>query len=195
MLKISLLPVITLLLGLLAGTMKPVQETGHKRIYSEELPGAYTGGFGEDSCHSCHFDYPLNPEDEGSLDIEGIPEQYEPNSDYTITITLHREELGDAGFQITSRFEDGSQAGSFDTGSESVGLTKTENGIQYLQHAFEGSNIEDESRASWEIVWAAPDDSSGKVTFNLATNAANGDVSAFGDLIFTREVQSKAQGQ
>ncbi len=193
--KIILLPVITLLLGLLAGTMKPIQETGHNRIYSEELPGAYTGGFGEDTCHSCHFDYPLNPEDEGSLDVEGLPEQYESGRDYTFTITLQREEMGDAGFQITSRFEDGSQAGFFDTGSENIGVTKSDNDIQYLQHAFEGSNIEDESRASWEIVWTAPDDTSGKVIFNLAANAANGDVSAFGDLIFTQKMESEGKDQ
>lgn len=195
MFKITLLPVLTLTLGLLVGTMKPTPETGHESIYSEELPGAYTGGFGEDTCHSCHFDYPLNPEDEGSLEVEGIPKQYEPGYNYTFTITLRREEMADAGFQITSRFEDGSQASSFDTGSENIGVTKTGNGIQYLQHAFEGSNIEDESKASWEIVWTAPEDTSGKVIFNLAANAANGDVSAFGDLIFTREAESKGKSQ
>jgi len=195
MYKITLLPVITLLLGLLAGAMKPAPKTGHERIYSEELPGAYTGGFGEDTCHSCHFDYPLNPEDEGSLDVDGLPAQYEPGRNYTFTITLQREEMGDAGFQITSRFKDGSQAGSFDTGTGHVDVTKTDNGIQYLQHAFEGSNVENESRASWEIVWTAPDDTSAKVIFNLAANAANGDVSAFGDLIFTRTMEIDAKIQ
>jgi len=55
--------------------------------------------------------------------------------------------------------------------------------------------VENESRARWQIVWTAPDDTSGEVIFNLAANAANGDVSAFGDLIFTREAESQGKSQ
>lgn len=190
MFKILILPVITLILGLLVGTMNPPPEASYE-IYPEELPGAYTGGFGEETCHSCHFDYPLNPEDEGSLTLEGIPEQYKASRQYIFTLTLQRKEMGDAGFQISSRFEDSSQAGSFDTGSEHLSQTKTDNSVQYLQHAINGSKMdENETSASWKISWTAPGTGSKKVIFNIAANAGNGDASAFGDLIFTRTLES-----
>ena len=190
MIKITIMPVLCLLVGLMLAPNRPHQESIDRR-YPEELPGAFTGGFGEDTCHSCHFDYPLNPE-KGSLVLNGFPETYHKGKIYTFTITLQRENLGQAGFQLSSRFENGKQAGSFEENSERVQFTGTENEIQYLQHSFKGSKLNNQSTHRWQITWRAPETGREDIVFNIAANAANGDASAFGDFIFREEITVKA---
>lgn len=158
--------------------------------YPEQLPGTYTGGFGEESCHSCHFDYPLNP-GEGSLHIEGIPSSYEPGQVYTFTISINRKDLGRAGFQLSARFPDSTQAGTFTFETERLAFTKTDKSIQYVQHSAKGTEPNDPTSNIWILKWAAPEKPQGTVIFNLAANAANGDASEFGDYIFLKEVKSK----
>lgn len=190
LLKIILLPVLTLMTGFLFIETNPAPEK-HGNQYPEELPGAFTGGFGEDTCHSCHFDYPLNPED-GSLSLSGFPENYKKGKTYTFTITLKRNKLGQAGFQLSSRFENGDQAGSFEANTERVQFTGTKNEIQYLQHSLQGSKLNNQSTHRWQITWKAPEISGAYIVFNIAANAGNGDASAFGDFIFTEEITAKA---
>ncbi len=187
MFKILILPVFTLFAGFLFAATNPVSEK-HGNTYPEELPGTFTGGFGEDSCHSCHFDYPLNPK-EGSLSLDGLPEQYEPGNAYTFAIALSREKLGQGGFQLSSRFEDGSQAGTFNTNSEHTTFTGTDTDIQYLQHSLKGSKVNNQTSIRWEVTWEAPDSGAGNIIFNISANAGNGDASAFGDFIYVREIQ------
>lgn len=187
MYKLTLFPILTLMFGVLLTANNSVlhSEAG---AYPEQLPGAFTGGFGEETCHSCHFDYPLNPQD-GSLLAEGFPKSYEPGQIYTFMLSIDRNDLGQAGFQLSSRFEDGRQAGSFKSNSDRLTFTKAENHLQYLQHSLKGSKVNNQSSAPWKITWIAPDTSSGKIIFNIAANAANGDASAFGDYIYVRQIE------
>lgn len=121
MLRLLALPILTLLLGLFLTANHKITQP-QTAVYPEHLPGAFTGGFGEESCHSCHFDYALNPES-GSLSVEGIPSIFEAGKTYSFTISVEREKLGQAGFQISSRFDDGSQAGFFDATSDNLQFT------------------------------------------------------------------------
>lgn len=171
-------------------TSKTTAEAGH---YPEELPGAFTGGFGEQSCHSCHFDYPLNPK-EGSLSVAGIPGQYQSGKAYEFTISLKRNGLEQAGFQLSSRFEDGTQAGSFKANSNRLSFTEVKNTIQYLQHSAKGANVQSQEITHWNFTWVAPDSSGRTIILNLAANAGNGDASAFGDYIFLREIKIGSGG-
>lgn len=191
MLRIALIVSSTLLTGFLlnAGDGE-ISTPAH--AYPEQLPGKYTGGFGEESCHSCHFDYSLNPE-EGSLSIEGIPSSYDPGKTYTFTIEVSRKDLGKAGFQLTARYADSSQAGSFSEESNRIEFTNSTGGVQYVQHSPEGTEPNESDTSTWSLKWAAPEQSKGNIIFNLATNAANGDASEFGDFIFTREIVSSPQ--
>lgn len=185
MLRISLLPIITLILG----AFWTIDNFAYKpgiAVYPEHLPGGFTGGFGEETCHTCHFDYPMNPRD-GSLAIKGLPEQYMPNRKYAIVVSVSRKNLGQAGFQLSSRFEDGGQAGSLKPDSDRIAFTKASNDIEYLQHSLSGSKVNNQPFAEWNITWIAPD--SGKVIINIAANAANGDASAFGDYIYIRQIE------
>lgn len=185
MLRIIFIVLSTLLAGfLIRPTNDAVLTSGH--AYPEQLPGAFTGGFGEDTCNSCHFDYPLNPE-EGKLAVEGIPLSYKEGQSYTFTIKLSRKNLGKAGFQLSARHADSTQAGTFELNSDRTKLTQTNNSLQYVQHSRAGTKPNSGDTIRWHVQWRAPSQGSGKVFFNLAANAANGDASEFGDFIFVRK--------
>lgn len=185
--RIVLMIFSTVLTGFL---IRPDTPPSPVHAYPEQLPGTYTGGFGEESCHSCHFDYPLNPE-EGSLNIEGIPSSYDPEKTYTFTIEVSREDLGKVGFQLTARYADSAQAGSFSVESDRIEFTNSSGDVQYIQHSPEGTEPNGSDTSAWSLRWAAPEQNKGNVIFNLAANAANGDASEFGDFIFTKEVESR----
>lgn len=188
---IFLLPVATLLLGLsLTSTrsesiLKPPK-------YPDHLPGAYTGGFGEETCRSCHFDYPLNHE-EGSLSVSGIPQKITKGSRFEINISVERKNLGSAGFQLTARFPDGSQAGDFkiENNKRILFTQKIPDSLQYVQHSKTGTEPLGANKNSWKIIWQAPASPKDSVIFNIAANASNGDRSSFGDFIYKREIKAE----
>ncbi len=160
----------------------------------EHLDGAFTGGFGEQTCHSCHFDYDLNM-DGGSLNIEGLPDPYEPGAEYPLTLTVESEQLEKGGFQMTARFEDGTQAGWFEWESDRLMVTPSiSEEIQYVQHSEKGTGPANERELSWTLTWQAPEDEAGLVIFNIAANAGNNDDSAFGDWIYTKKIAIKPDG-
>lgn len=158
-------------------------------VYPEHIAGAYTGGFGEQSCHSCHFDYDLN-QPEGELSVSGIDETFEAGQEYTIALNVKREDMNRAGFQMTARFEDGSQAGQFELNEELTITPNINNNITYLQHAV-GKVEAENGEKNWRITWTAPDQADQPIIFNIAANAANGDASEFGDWIYVQEIKAE----
>jgi hypothetical protein len=154
-------------------------------LYEHRPPPGHTGGFGEPTCASCHFDNPVNAEG-GEVRIEGLPETYSPGERYVLSITLQRPELRRAGFQISSRFsgrgEDGEQAGELIAVDEDVEIVSS-GGTQYAHHTRAGTRVPPSGPARWLVEWRAPI-ASGEVSFDLTANAANGDASEFGDFIY-----------
>ena len=69
-----------------------------------------TGGFGEQSCHLCHLDNPINAPG-GSVELSGVPPIYLAGERYSITVTLSREGLRRGGFEIAARYASGRQKG------------------------------------------------------------------------------------
>lgn len=165
--------------------------TADKLSYPEHLTGTFTGGFGEETCRSCHFDYDLNP-DGGTFSVSGIPDQISEGEAVEIQITVEREELGAAGFQLSARYEDGRQAGRFDIEkNDRVMFSKAVPGsLQYVQHTNEGTNPSEEQKSSWTVKWEPPESAEGPIIFNIAANAANGDQSEFGDFIYAEEIEA-----
>jgi hypothetical protein len=158
-------------------------------LYEHRPPPGHTGGFGEPTCADCHFDNPVNA-DGGVLRIEGLPETYSPGERYVLSITLQRPELRRAGFQMSARFSEdgkgsaraGEQAGELIAIDEAVEVVSFR-GTRYAHHTRTGTRVPHSGSAKWLLEWQAPL-TPGVVSIDLATNAANGDGSAFGDFIY-----------
>lgn len=156
---------------------------------------ARTGGFGEMTCHECHWDNPLN-EKPGQLTLTGVPPTYTPRQEYLITVALVRPDVSLAGFQLASRFEAGGNAGgnagtlrSTDQFTETV--QGEDNRITYAQHTKAGAVVPTAGTARWVFEWTAPS-TGGTVVFHVAGNASNVDSSPLGDFIYTATGRSES---
>ncbi len=146
--------------------------------YPDHPLAGITGGFGEPTCHSCHFDGPEN-DPGGSLELLGLPDRLQPGRRYELRIHLRRPGLAAAGFQLSARTPDGLNAGTWHWPDSTIQHLQ-QNGISYLTHRKAGTDPTGTDRSEWVVHWTAPD-SATTVLFHLAANAANGDASEFGD--------------
>lgn len=155
------------------------------RAYEDGAPPAHTGGFGEPDCSACHSDGDKNAPG-GELRVEGLPASYAPRESYRLSVVLRHPELASGGFQLAMRTAAGEAAGEFVPASERTQIV-TEGGQRYLQHTREGTNTETDGRIRWDFAWRAPETQE-PLVLNIAANAANDDISALGDYIYTLEV-------
>ncbi len=159
--------------------------------YAEGAPPGFSGGFGEESCHGCHFHAEPNSGN-GRVAVEGIPERYVPGERYTITVTLTRPGMKLAGFQMTARTKDGAkQAGTFTPASterDRVGV-EVQHDVQYANHLQKGTAPSAAGNARWTLEWTAPQ-TTAAVIFHVAANAADGDGTAEGDFVYTTVAES-----
>ncbi len=192
--KLFIIILIPFLAGLSMPETKPLNESFFgEDMNPDRIDGPFTGGFGEQTCHSCHFDYDLNM-DGGSLSAEGFPVAFRAGEEYDITVSVESEHLRNGGFQLTTRFEDGSQAGSFSWNGDHLKYTPgISDDIKYLQHTRESTIPTGERKVSWNFTWQAPECSGEEVIINIAANAGNDDDSAFGDWIYVKELILKPQ--
>lgn len=152
-----------------------------------------TGGFGETTCHGCHFDNPLN-DPVGELRLDGVPDSYTPGEQYLITVTVRRIGLSRGGFQLTAResginMASGSNAGVLRPTDAAAQTIADGRGVTYLQHTRAGAEPSEAGLARWTFEWAAPAEGV-PVVFHVAANAANGDDSPLGDFVYTAEATS-----
>lgn len=150
-------------------------------------PGS-NGVFGDtQACATagCHVGNPLNSTS-GSLTLSGLPSEWTPSRTYTLTITVQRSSAVKFGFQLSAVSDSNNQqAGSFATTSNRVAIDRTTS-IQYAQHSAIATSVAPFS-GTFTVNWTAPSSASaGMIRFNLAGNAANGNVQNTGDFIFTR---------
>lgn len=135
----------------------------------------HTGGFGEESCASCHFGGPQG--EDIALRVDG-PDVYAPGERYRFFIRVMDAGAAVAGFQLAFRFEDGSNAGLLEMG-DGEGQTGTLDDVIYASHT--APQRMDEGAAVWEFHWTAPDASSGPVMLNAAAVSGADDQSPIGD--------------
>ena len=151
-------------------------------------PG-YTGAPGDiGSCINCHNDpIELPNVGPGSISITGIPAPYQPGQQYQLTVTVQQNSRQDFGFQLTAIDLNGNRAGTLQSlGSDTQVLSATGlGGRQYIEHTQAGTEPSQIGRRTWQIRWTAPDTDVGTVRFFAAGNAGNGDLSMFGDYIYT----------
>ena len=152
-----------------------------------------TGGFGERSCRSCHLDNPLNATG-GTLSITGVPRACAPGKTYSIAVSLEREGMKRAGFEMSARFGTGEhkakQAGSWRSLDQraQVVASQTDPSVQFVQHTTAGTLAPSRGANKWSVEWTAPDELAGPVQFNLAANASNDDASPLGDFIYLKQL-------
>ena len=159
--------------------------------YADGAPPGFSGGFREESCHACHFHETLNAAP-GALTVEGVPANVTPGQRYTLTITLSREGMKRAGFQLAARYRDtGAQAGTLLISSSDSKRVKVENlgGVTYAGHNKTGSENVTAGTIRWSVDWIAPFGSRA-VVINVAANAADGDDRVDGDYIYTAATEA-----
>ena len=165
--------------------------------YLDGPPPAHAGGFGDDTCHACHFENELD-DPGGSFTVSGVPDTFDPSAAYRITISLERPGMGRAGFQLAARVNRGGDApaGALKTldGDERVQIVAGPDGVTYAQHTEPGTVLTGPETTSWIIEWRPPADGTGSVTFHAAANAANDDASEFGDFIYTAAATTRSAG-
>jgi hypothetical protein len=154
-----------------------------------------TGGFGEQSCHLCHLDNPIN-EPGGTLTLEGVPEQYVLGKRYDIRVSLARAGMRRGGFEIAARFATGrlkgKQAGSWTLEDSRLQLIPgaVDKSLTFVQHNLAGSRTSTPGSNAWTVQWTAPERAAGPIQFNVAANASNNDDSPLGDYIYLEQVRS-----
>ncbi|TVP77481.1 MAG: hypothetical protein EA352_03580 [Gemmatimonadales bacterium] len=159
----------------------------------------HTGGFGEPDCSFCHFDGELDQEP-GTFELAGLPEDgWVPGREYELVLTLSHPDLVLAGFQLAVRFAsgelEGEQAGDLAAGRGQQTETPTRSRVRYLGHTAEGTEPDRDGERSWSFRWTAPEEvGAGPVRFNASGNAADGDGSEFGDLVYTLELDLPPAG-
>jgi len=153
-----------------------------------------TGGFGDSTCHTCHFDNPLSAPGT-TLVLSGIPAAYIAARTYAITVTLQRRDMRRGGFEIAARFLSGSdrgrQAGTWRALDDRVQIRPSAGRLlQFPQHTKAGTVAAMPGRLTWKVEWTAPRRPSAPVQFNVAANASNDDASPLGDYICVQQTRS-----
>jgi len=129
----------------------------------------------------CHEGNPVNAPG-GTLTLSGLPANWVPGQAYPLTVTIQRTGAVLYGFELSAVVDaTNQQAGTLTPGSARVKVI-TGGGIQYAEH----SNAQVQPGPTFTVTWTAPSTAVGKVRFNLAGNAANGNIQNTGDFIYTR---------
>src|SRR5262249_13593117 len=176
--------------------------TGYLFAFVNGPDPAMNGIFGSaQTCavSGCHTGNRVNTPG-GSVTIVGLPSTtgWTPGQTYSLSITIQRLGQRRFGFQLSAVSDaTNQQAGTLTPGNARVqikcgggtpatstrqGSCSTVGAIQYAEH----SNAQIVT-STYLVNWTAPPTAdAGTVRFNLAGNAANGDLTNQGDFIYTR---------
>lgn len=148
--------------------------------------GPASAGF---TCAICHGGEGFD----GSIQILGVPAQYEPSMIYNLTVRIDDAEQAGAGFQLSAEAPDGMFLGTL-IASDAIHTQLNPNDPGFIEHNNVGV---DNSVSNWaalgnaaeyQIQWQAPATDAGPVTFWAAGNAINDNFSPSGDHIYATSV-------
>lgn len=149
---------------------------------------ALTGGFREETCHSCHNSFPVNEGRTrgGVFQVIGVPKSFEGGRTYPITVLLGHPRQSRWGFELSARFANsGAQAGQLVPVDDKTQM-KDHQGIQYIQHTVAGTRGGTlHGPVEFQLNWIAPEQTDELVIFNAAGNAADGSGDPIGDYVYT----------
>ena len=143
-------------------------------------PGAKSSSLGDGAdCTSCHAGSALSGTSWISSNIPMTG--YVPGTSYTITLTGTHTGVAKFGFELTAEDISNAKIGSFNiTNSTETQLT---NAMHAVTHTGSGLTPTNDSK-TWSFDWTAPVAGSGSVTFYASLNAADGNNSTTGDVIY-----------
>ncbi len=131
------------------------------------------------NCTQCHTGTLNTVEDWITSDIPASG--YIAGDTYTVTATGTHSGVSKFGFEATAEDNSDAKTGTFViTNSEETKLTNSDNAVT---HQSDGTTPSGDSK-SWTFDWTAPETGTGDVTFYAAFNAANGNGSTSGDVIY-----------
>ena len=167
--------------------------TRHQSVHANSggPPASRTGAPSELTCaiSGCHDTFTLNTGG-GSVAVTGLPDNYTPGQDYTLTITVTFAGRRVFGFQSTVLDDQGRQAGT---------ITATDTAKTFLQSRDVGGNLRryiqhngsGNAQSSWSFRWTAPATAVGRITAYAAGNATNANGGDTGDYIYTTSKASQ----
>ena len=144
-------------------------------------PGGKSGSPGDNNntCTQCHGGTASSQE--GWLTSNIPASGYVPGETYTITATGTHSGVVRFGFEATA--EDGNNAKTGNFAITNSTETKLTNSSSAVTHKSSGTTPNGNSK-SWSFDWTAPEAGTGEVGFYAAFNAANGNGSTSGDVIY-----------
>jgi hypothetical protein len=151
---------------------------------------SYTGAPGESNCTQCHIGEPVNSGG-GSVAISGLPVNYLPNQQYSVTVTVNHFNASIYGFETTALDKLGGEAGTFTIPLQKPATMQIIDGNveerprKYVEHTRAGTGSMTPNTKSWTFNWTAPSTRKGKIGFYAAGNGANADGDSTGDFIYT----------
>lgn len=152
-------------------------------------PAAHTGGFSEPTCARCHIG-PVNPP--GGRVTINPPPSYTPGATVPIQVTIQDTTMVRWGFELSARFSNGSQAGSFESREEQSTVRSAVWSGNVIQYALQTrSPVQASTSFTFTVYWTAPPDhSKGEVIFNAVGMASNNDSGPNQDRTYTVEMRS-----
>ena len=150
--------------------------------YSSGTPGGKTGStIDVNTCTQCHSGTAISQDNWITSDIPVTG--YVPGETYTITASGNHTGAAKFGFEITSE-DASSKVGTFVI--TDANTTKLANNNHAVTHT--SNNTASSGSKTWSFDWTAPAAGTGDVTFFGAFNAANGNGSTSGDVIYTSQL-------
>ncbi len=149
--------------------------------YNSGSPGGKSGspGDGGSTCTQCHSG---TAQPQTDWITTNIPEEgFTAGITYTIVATGTHTGVSKFGFELTAEDGFGTKVGTLSITDPS--RTKFTNANHSVTHTSGGTSVSGDSN-TWSMDWTAPSDLS-VVTFYAAFNAANGNGTTTGDVIYT----------
>ena len=147
---------------------------------STHSPGGKTGSIADGAnCTACHTG---TTQTATSWISSNIPAGgYIPGTVYTITLAGTHSGVAKFGFEITAEDASNAKIGVFTI--TNTAETELANMSHAVTHTSNGTTPSNDSK-SWSFDWTAPATGSGGITFYAALNAANGNNTTSGDVIY-----------
>jgi hypothetical protein len=160
--------------------------------YTTGTPDGYAGEPPRHrTCAFCHFG---GGEEDGSMEIQGVPDLYVPDSTYSIAVILADSGMRRWGFQLTV-MDTLLRAGGTIAVTDPVYTYLNDNpgdDPDYLNQSALGTySGQLHGPVSWTFDWTAPSGDVGPVTFYASGTPCDGRGTSYGDLSYEREVISQ----